>query len=333
MIERLRQHPTHRIDLARIARHRAEQHLFAAIDRIVARRARCEAVDRGGQVAQETPRDGKGFGLARHLLVDHAVAAMDFRAAQLLLVDRLADRGSDRRAGGKQLRQALDHHRIMARHRARRAEPRRRAKRERHDGNGVQIGDDMLPAGHHRHIGVAHRLERLDRSASAGAVDHADERQAQFVRHRLALDKLAVQSRIGRPAAHGEIVGAGDDRAAVDIAATEDEIGRRQIDQIAVLIVAAAPGDLADLAKAARIEQRVDPCARIHLAARMLPRNLVFPTHLLGQRTAPGELVDLFLPTHAATLARGVASVTQENQPFFLAMDWTAPSVSLTWSR
>src|SRR3546814_7695317 len=58
-----------------------------------------------------------------------------------------------------------------------------------------------------RDIGIAHILQRPDRPAAAGAVDHANQRQAIFVRHRLALDELAVQRRIGRAATHGEIVG------------------------------------------------------------------------------------------------------------------------------
>ena len=56
--------------------------------------------------------------------------------------------------------------------------------------------------------------------------------------HRFALDKLAVQRGIGGTTAHREVIGAGDDRTAFDIAAPEDEIGGSEIDQIALAFIA-----------------------------------------------------------------------------------------------
>jgi hypothetical protein len=150
-----------------------------------------------------------------------------------------------------------------------------------------------------RDIGISHILQRLDRPAAAGAVDHADQRQAIFVRHRFALDELAVQRRIGRAAAHGEIVGAGDHRPAIDIGPPEDEIGRRQIFEFAIGAIRPPPRDLADLAKAARIDDRREPRARVHLAAAVLARDLLFAAHLFGHRAPRGKLVDFLFPAHA----------------------------------
>src|SRR3546814_14251455 len=111
------------------------------------------------------------------------------------------------------------------------------------------------------------------------------------MRHHLALDELPVQRRIGRTAAHGEIVGAGDHRPPVDIRAPEDEITRGEVFQLAVLAIAPAPRDLPDLAKAPRIDDRVQSRPRIHLAAPMLPRDLFLAAHLLGHRAALPEFV------------------------------------------
>ena len=105
-------------------------------------------------------------------------------------------------------------------------------------------------------------------------------------------------SGIGRAAAHGKIVGRGNDRSPVDIRAAEDEIRRRQIFEFAVCSIFAAPCDLADLAKAARIDDAGEPRPRVHLAATMLPRDLFFPAHLLGHRPALPELAHFFFPAH-----------------------------------
>ncbi len=118
------------------------------------------------------------------------------------------------------------------------------------------------------------------------------------MRHRLTLHELPVQRRIGRAAAHGEIVGRGDDRPAVDIRAPEDKIARGKVFQLAIGAISRAPGDLADLAKAARIDNRGDPRPRIHLAAPVLARDLFLAAHLLGHRAAHGEFVDFFFPAH-----------------------------------
>ena len=118
------------------------------------------------------------------------------------------------------------------------------------------------------------------------------------MRHRLALDEFPVQRRIGGAAAHGEIVGRGDHRPPVDIRAAEDEIRRRQILELAISAIFAAPRNLADLAKASCIDDPREPCPRVHLAAPMLPRDLFRAAHLLGHRAALPEFVDLFFPAH-----------------------------------
>src|SRR3546814_7989112 len=76
---------------------------------------------------------------------------------------------------------------------------------------------------------------------------------------------------------HGEIVGRGHDRPPVYIRAPEDEIARRQILQRAIGTIGPPPRDLADLAKAARIDDRIEPRPRVHLAPAVLARDLLGP--------------------------------------------------------
>src|SRR3546814_18529832 len=104
------------------------------------------------------------------------------------------------------------------------------------------------------------------------------------MRHRLALDELPVQRRIGRAPAHGEIVGRRDHRPPVDIRAPEDEITRGEVFQLAVLAIAPAPRDIPDPAKAPRIDARVQLRPRIPLPPPILPRDLFPP------RTEPARI-------------------------------------------
>jgi len=95
----------------------------------------------------------------------------------------------------------------VARHHPRRAKPCRWAERQRHHRHRGGGFDHVAPAWNRGHIGRADLLERLDRAASAGPVDHADQRDLEGVRHRFTLHELTLDRGIGRAAALGEIVG------------------------------------------------------------------------------------------------------------------------------
>ena len=120
------------------------------------------------------------------------------------------------------------------------------------------------------------------------------------MRHLLALRELAVDGGIGRPAAHGEIVGRGDHRAAFDVGAAEDQVGGIEVGELACGIVMPLAGDLANLAERTRIDQPGNSRARIELAARVLPRDLFGAAHPLGQCLAAAQFVDFGLPGHRA---------------------------------
>ena len=157
-----------------------------------------------------------------------------------------------------------------------------------------------MPAGVGRHIGVAVGLDGLHRAAAAGAVDQPYDRQPKLVRHLLRHHLLLPDGGIGGAAAHREVVAADHDRSAVDPAASEHEIGRLQRLKLAVVAVAAAPRDRADLVEAVRVEQAVDALAHREPAGIVLALDLFGPAHLPGERLAPPQFFDLGFPAHPA---------------------------------
>src|SRR3546814_15488426 len=121
------------------------------------------------------------------------------------------------------------------------------------------------------------------------------------MRHRLALDEFAVQRRIGRTAAYGEIIGRRDHGPPVDIGAAKDEVARGNVDQRALFVVGTPPGNLANLAKTAVVDHTRQPHTRVHLAPALLARYLAFAAHLFGHRPPRGELVVVLFPAPGGT--------------------------------
>ena len=149
------------VDLPPVAGDRVDQPVVAAL-RIVAlglRRARRCVEHRRRQIREEASRQRERVLFVGDDIVDDTVAAVDGAAAETLLVDLLAEPGDDRRSRDEHLRRALHHHREVAAHDARRAESGHRAERERDDGNGREVGDDVVPSGVERDVGAAHGVE------------------------------------------------------------------------------------------------------------------------------------------------------------------------------
>jgi biotin carboxyl carrier protein len=236
---------------------------------------------------------------------------MNLAAAQFFLGQSLPGTRHHRRARYEHVRNALDHQRVMAAHQPSRAEPRDRAKAERHDRHSAHVGDDPIPRRIGWHISVAHRLDGLDRTASAGAVDQADEGHAQLVRHLLGHHLLAADRGIGRTAAHGEIVTADHDRPALDPPAPEHEIGGPERLKLAIVAVLRASGECADLVKAAGIEQLLDPLAHREPPGIVLALDLVRPAHLARQGLTAAQFLDIGFPAHASTPGRRDYSIGQ----------------------
>ena len=180
------------------------------------------------------------------LVVDGAGARLRARAAERLLVGRLAHRGGhDRRPGDEQLRGAADDHREVRGDDARGAEPGHRPERRGHDRDAREVRDRQLEAGHERHVGEAHLLERLDAAAAAGAVDEPHERQPHVVGEPLGVDHLLPDRRVGGAAADGEVVALDDGAAALDPPWPTTMFAGGEAGQLAVVVVGADAGERA----------------------------------------------------------------------------------------
>ena len=126
------EHPAHVVVAARVARHDRQQLLLAPVGRVGRRQRRRRLPDRRRQVGQEAADLRERVLLVARLVVDGAGAGLQPRAAELLLVGRLAHRGGhQRRPGDEQLRGAADDHAEVAHHHARGAEARRTARARR----------------------------------------------------------------------------------------------------------------------------------------------------------------------------------------------------------
>ena len=119
------------------------------------------------------------------------------------------------------------------------------------------------------------------------------------MRHLLGHQRLGRDRGIRGAAAHGKIVADHDHRAAVDLAAAEHAVGRRQILEFAVLVIFGGAGNRADLVEALSIDQFVDALANGEPALVALPLDLVNASHLARERFAPGEVVEFRLPVHS----------------------------------
>ena len=147
-----------------------------------------------------------------------------------------------------------------------------------------------------RDLGVLQQLE-LTLAYTLETHIHADHLTSACRLRSLAGSKL------GCPAADGEVIRAGDNGAAINPAATKNEIGWAEFGEVAMFIIAAFAGNLSDLAKAIRIKQSLQPFARVELALPVLPCELLLAPHFLRQRFTLAQMLDLSLPAHAIRIA------------------------------
>ena len=279
------------------ARHQA----FVAPVRIVpVLGARRQIPDRRRQVGEEFARACEGFFLAVDGIVDRAGGDLHLVAAELLLGALLAEPVDHRRPGDEHRRRLLHHQRVVAGRQARRAEARHRAEAQRDDGDQPHVDRAQMQAGRRRdaagQVGVALRLDGLDRAAAARAFDDADDRHAELRRHPFRHLILLADRCIGRAAAHGEIVAEDDHRTAVDPAAAEHAVARDEVDHVAVFVVLRLAGDAAELVERAGVEDLVDALADGEPAAGMLAIDALLAAHLPGDALALRKLVQFLLP-------------------------------------
>ncbi len=126
------------------------------------------------------------------------------------------------------------------------------------------------------------------------------------MRHLLWHQRLFADRRIGRTAAHGEIITRDDNRPAVDGAPAKHIVRWCQLDEVPLLVIAGPPGDRADLVKAGGIHQRVDALAHGQLAGVVLALHPLGAAQLAGLPLALAQLVQFRLPAHARSSVRFV---------------------------
>ena len=178
----------HLVRLARVARDDAEQLLLAPVGRVGRRDDRRQLPHVVGQVGEEALDLVERVVLVGRLVVDRA-RARSARARRRAPPCRAARPSPTRRPAGRRRRAA----RCRATMTLKCEATTRAAPRPAHGpsaaattGTQREVRAHELEAGHERHVGEAHRLERLDAAAAARAVDEAHERQAQVVRGRSA---------------------------------------------------------------------------------------------------------------------------------------------------
>ena len=261
-----------------------------------------------GQVREKPPRFLEGLVLARRLVVHRAIARVDVAPAEFVLLELAMRPLHHRRTRDEHLRGVLDHHRVVARHHARRAQARDRSERERHHRDLGKIVGPPVPEKGLGHRRMALQLEVLHRAPAARAVHEAHQRQPQVAGEAFDGEQLVLDAAVVGAAAHREIVAGHRHRPPVDTSAPVNEVGRREVDELArarifSFTVFRPARQAADFVERARIEQPVDALAHRQLAAVVLALDLVRPAHLLRERLAPAQLLDFLFPAHAQSLS------------------------------
>ena len=107
---------------------------------------------------------------------------------------------------------------------------------------------------------------------------------------------LALDGRVGRAAAHGEVVAAHHHGAAVHARAAEDEVGRGQALELIVRVVGRLASDLAHFVESVGVDQARQALPDGQAPLVVLALDPCGPAELLGEGFAPSQLVELRLP-------------------------------------
>ena len=101
---------------------------------------------------------------------------------------------------------------------------------------------------------------------------------------------LALDGRVGRAAADGEVVPADDDWPAVHARAAEDEVGRREELEVVVGVVRRLARDLAHLVEGVRVDQACDALADGQPPLVVLALHPLRAAEPVGESLAPTQL-------------------------------------------
>ena len=146
-----------------------------------------------------------------------------------------------------------------------------------------------VPVGVGGDIGAAERGVGAHAAAAAGAVDEADDREAELARGLLAPAHLVADGAVGGAAADGEVIAADDDRPAIDGPPAGDKVGWCEGLDLAVLVVLDSACERADFSKGSGIEELVDALADGCAALGDVARDALFAAHLFRALAAASE--------------------------------------------
>ena len=282
-------HLVHVVGLAVGLGQHVEQLLVAALDRIGDRQHRRALLAVRGEEREVLPDARDALLVVGHLdVADAGLAAVDARAAELLLRDVLADRRAhEMRPGQRHRAAALDHRDEVGEARdvggAGGARAHQRGDLRDHPAHHHLLAEQVAGAGEQR----ADRL--LD--ARARGVEQPHERHALLQRQLAQARDLQLAGHPHRAGHHREVVGADAGHPAVDAAVAGDHpVGGR------VAAVHRALGEVrlrmdAQLGERALVDQQRDPLARGQLAGGVLARDPLLPAAEPRQRAPLGEVL------------------------------------------
>ena len=191
---------------------------------------------------------------------------MHGRAAELFGGDDLVGHGFDHVGPGDEHVAGVAHHEDEIGHR-RRIDVAAGARAHDHRNLRDDARGDDVPL---EHLAIA--AERRDAFLDAGAagVEQADDRRAGAHRHVLDFYDLLRMRLRQRAAEHGEILGEGEDGAAVDGAPAGDDAVAGDVRLLHAEIVGAVLDEHVELLERVAVHEQLDPLARRELAALVL---------------------------------------------------------------
>ena len=142
------------------------------------------------------------------------------------------------------------------------------------------------------------------RDAAAATLEKTHQRNAQVEREILGIDAFAQARRSGRAAPLGEILAADDAEPSVNTPGPENEISRRERDQVAFLIDVGVAGNRADLVKAVGVRDPIDPLPDGQAPTLVLAGHRLGPPEFLGDTPLFFDAIDFLLPAHTSVCSR-----------------------------
>ncbi len=113
---------------------------------------------------------------------------------------------------------------------------------------------------------------------------------------------LAMDCGVSRASAHGRIITADYDTAAIDTAGAEYEVGGPELNQLAIFVFGRACKRTV-FVKRARIEQTINTLAHREFATVVLTLDVLRTPHLPSEFGPPSNLVQFVFPGHIVSPA------------------------------